>query len=456
MARIYGLGETIARFARRIERMPAHRRLIASSLAAALIAATAGMSDARIWPAWTIAGARTLDIAPGYVELAGRYSFSFPNDEGSSTTTSMNYDSKGRLSVAGQFSTPGGDLTIFTFAAASSVDPTTGVQHVRFVEFVKTREFSLLVKDPLFSFDGDVAADRTSIVGTFKRKAGYFALPGDETGPLTFTKTTGPGATSFALSLSTRMDDHGRLFGTSTTVDGKTVESRAKVVIYGTHLDDHYFEVDNFVDGGKIRGTVKTRANGTSVGLMTIKGPKWSARLAGPVDAAGFHALCDFSAGGFVVKKFPLTLDVTPGPTPPPPPGGVKPPPNLLINAKATVINGVVTVTASDMPSKFFGAPAGLRIEFPQSDWNNTINGHAVVHADPSDASTPAPNARRCIVTVGTTVYATANAPADVTIDVDRFAVTTGGTIRVLATGTVVSTTGRKKVVDVLVEATVQ
>jgi hypothetical protein len=437
--------------------MHVRRSLLVPTLAAALVASGAGASYARIWPAWTIAGSRTLEIPPGFRDVSGKYSFSLPNGEGSTNDAVLNYDAGAHLSATGQFSATGGQLTIFTWAGAYSVDPTTGVQHVRFVEYVKSFKASLAVKDPLFSFDGDVSDDGATIVGTFHRHADYFTLPGDETGPLTLTRKDAPGPTAFALSMTTRMDDHGRIFGVPTTVDGKTVESTAKTVIYGTHIEPPlYLEVDNFVDGGRIRGTVRTRANGTSVGLMTIKGPKWSARLSGPVDAAGFHALCDFNAGGFVVKKYPMTLDVTAGPTPPPDTGGTKPPANLVANATATVFNGVVTVSASNMPSKFFGAPAGLSIQFPQSDWNDTVNGHAIVHADPSDASTPAPNARRCIVTVGTTVYATANAPADVTLDVDRFSIFSGGMIRVLATGTVVSTTGRKKTVDVLVQATVQ
>jgi len=435
--------------------MHARRRLIVSTLAAALIAATAGMSDARIWPAWTLAGSRTLSVSPGFRNLEGKYAFALPDGQGSAPAAYLNYDGTSRLLATGQFTSSSGDLTLFTLAGEYSVDAATGVQHIRLVDYVKSHKVSLRLADPLFSFEGDVSEDGLTIVGTFHRHAGYFALPGDETGPLTFTRNTAAGPTGFALTIATRMDDHGRIFGSSITVDGKTVESRAKALLYGTHfLVDHF--VPNVADDGKIRGTVRTRANGTSVGLLTVRGPKWSARLAGPVDAAGFHALCDFSAGGFGVKKFPITLDVTPGPTPPPPPGGVKPPPNLIDTASATVINGVVTVTAVNMPSRFFGAPAGLRIEFPQSDWNNTVNGHAIVHADPSDASTPAPNARRCVVTVGSTVYATATAPADVTIDVDRFAVSTGGVIRVLATGTVVSTTGRKKIVDVLLEATVK
>ena len=33
----------------------------------------------------------------------------------------------------------------------------------------------------LFSFDGDVSSDANTITGAFKRRAGYFAVPGDET-----------------------------------------------------------------------------------------------------------------------------------------------------------------------------------------------------------------------------------------------------------------------------------
>jgi len=439
-----------------MKQMRSFRRRFVFGLAAAVIAATAGASDARIWPAWSFAGQRTLPIEPGFTSLAGKWSFALPNGEGSMTPFAMNYDPAGQLFATGQFMSGGGEITIVRFAGAYSVDPTTHVQHVRLVDLVKNPKVSFLVKVPLFSFDGDVSEDGNVVAGTFTRKAGYFALPGDEAGPLTLTRSGAPGATAFQLAIHTRMDDHGRIFGAPVTTDGKTSEFKATATLYGTHFNEQFFELANSVTGGKIRGTVKTRANGTSTGLMTITGPKWKARFAGPVDAAGFHALCDLASGGFVVKKLPITLDVVPGPTPPTPPAGSKPPANLLTTVQATVVNGVVTLTASNMPTKFFGAPAGLRIEFPLTDWNNTVNGHAVVHADPSDASLPTPNARRCIVTVGSVVYGTATAPADVTFDVSKFTSISGGTIELLATGTVVSSTGKKKTVDVLCKATVQ
>jgi len=428
-----------------MKRMQRRRRGLAALAVAALVAASASSSLARIWPAWTIAGPRVLDVSPGFASLAGSWTFSLPNGEGDANL-SINYDVKARLGAAGLFTDAGGNPTIFSLLGTYSVDAATGVQHVKFTD---------AVKNPQFTFTGDVSADATSIVGTFVRKSGYFEIAGDDSDALTLHRAGAAPATAIKLTIATRMDDHGRIFGSPTTVDGKTVESRAQALLYGTHFVKDHFE-DNVATGGLVRGTVKTRANGTSTGQITIKGPKWSAKFKGVVDAAGFHALCDFSAGGFVAKKLPITLAVTPGPTPPPPVGGTKPPPNLLDNCVATVINGAVVITRSSVPSKFFGTTAGLRIEFPQADWYENVNGHAIHHADPSDASLPAPNARRCIVTIGSTVYGTATSPADVTLDVDRFDVIAGQQIRLLATGTVATGTGKKKTVDVLVQATVQ
>jgi hypothetical protein len=427
-----------------MERMPNTRRLFVPALAALLVAAWVGVSHARIWPAWSFAGPKVLQISPGFTNLAGAYSFALGDD--GTAALALNYDAKARLGASGLFTSNEGDPTLFALLGSYSVDKETGVQHVRLVD---------ALKNPRFVFEGDVAEDAMSIVGTFQRGDGFLAIAGEESGPLTLTRTSGSTASAFPLTIATRMDDRGRLFGAPTTVDGKTVESRASATLYGTHFVVNHFE-DNAVSGGRIRGWVRTRANGTSVGLMTITGPNWRARFTGPVDAAGFHALCDFTAGGFVIRKLPITIPVVPGPTPPPPPGGVKPPPNLLTAATATIVNGAVTINAVNVPSRFFGAPAGLRIEFPLSDWSNTINGHAIVHADPSNASTPAPNARRCIVTVGGVTYGTATAPADVKLDIDRLEIIEGGFVQLLATGTVVSTTGRKKTVDVLVKATVQ
>ncbi len=414
-------------------------------LAAALIAASGAASDARIWPKWSVAQTTVLDVDPGFKSLAGPFTFSLPDGEGSAAI-GLNYDAKAHLTAAGQFTDQSGAPTLFALVGSYVPDLETGGQAVHFAD---------ATKNPQFTIDGNLSVDGSVIVGTFQRKSGYFGISGDESGAITLTRTGAAPASFFPLSLALRMDDHGRIFGAPTTVGTKTMAATASATLYGTHfVKDHY--ENNAVLGGRIGGSVKTRSDGTSTGVLTISGPKWKARLAGPVDAAGFHATCSFSGGGFVVSGLSVTLPVVPGPTPPTPPPTQKPPPNQLTGAAATIVGGAVTITSTNVPKKFFGAVAGLTIQFPQSDFFTTVNGHAIVHADPSDASTPAPNARRCIVSVGGATYGTANTPADVTLDVDRLEAIQGGRIELLATGTVATADGKTKSVDILVEAVVQ
>jgi hypothetical protein len=228
------------------------------------------------------------------------------------------------------------------------------------------------------------------------------------------------------------MDLSGAVHG---AYDGSVnTEKRARLVVFG----------DRVLDKGRIAGKFKTGSDGTTKGAISIAGPGWSVRMTGPVDAAGFHATATIRGAGFSLRDVPSPCTVIPGPLAPPPPATDPYKRIRLVGATATRVGGQVTITSSSVPTKFFGAPAGLTITFPFAD------GVSVVHANPASASTATP--RRCIVNVGRTVYGTALAPADVTLDVKS----NGSRVGVLATGTVVSAAGKTKRVELFVEAAVE
>jgi hypothetical protein len=398
--------------------MPRHRAALVPTLAAALIAATAGSVVARIWPEWSLAATYAPQVDPGFVSVAGTFSFP-PGGDGSTLT--LKYDSRARLAGAGL----AGGLTIFSLVGTFNVDE-SGVQHVHLADIAKT---------PLFTFDGTVAADGSTIDGAYVRHAGYLDEPVEETATMSMVRSGGAAPSTFALAFATRMDDHGRVRG---KLDPTGEETRGQLTVYGNQL---------LVDG-KISGKIKTLSSGLTTGRLSIVGRNWLVKLKGPVDAAGFHATCDIAAAGFRVVDAPVLLAVQPGPVPPP--GPVKPPKNLLENAVATIVNGQVTITHNAVPSRFFGATAGLSITFPYSV------GVSVVHADSSNASIPDP--LRCIVTVSGKTYGTAPAPIGngVTFDIRKISNVRDGVIELLATGRVYPTTGTPKTVNVLVDAVVQ
>src|SRR5262245_6696300 len=410
--------ETFLRFSRRIGRMTRYRSVLVPALAALLLGATAGSVLARIWPDWSLSGTYAPQVDPGFVSVAG--SFSFPPGGGGSTLT-LKYDSKARLTGAGL----AGGLTIFSLEGSFTVDE-AGVQHVHLED---------IAKQPLFTFDGVVAADGSTIDGDYVRHAGYLDEQIEETGAMSLVRSGPAAATSFALSFATQMDDHGRVRG---KLDMAGEETRGQLTVYGNQL----------LEGGKVRGKIKTAASGLTTGKVSIVGRNWLVKLKGPVDAAGFHAECDVNAAGFRIVDAPVLLAVQPGPEPPP--GPVRPPRNLLENAEATIVNGQVTITHTAVPSRFFGAPAGLTITFPYSD------GVSVRHADNTDASIAEP--RRCIVTVSGKTYGTASAPTGngVTFDIRKISSVRDGVIEVLATGRVYPVSGPVKTVNVLVDAIVQ
>jgi len=395
--------------------------LTALSLAAASLTLAPAASGAVIYPGWTLVGDYDVAFDPGFVSIAG--SFSFPLGGGTSSIT-LAYDGKGHVSGGGESA----NFTIFALAGASTVDPTTQEQHVHLAD---------ALKNPQFTFDGIVSPAGDFIVGTYVKHAGYLDYPGEEAGPLTFQRTVNVADTEFSLALATRMDVKGRVRGKF--AQGSHLETKATLSIYGGRT---------FTDG-KIVGRVKTDALGYTVCNLKVLGRGWRIVMTGPVDVDGFHATCDIYAGGFVVHGVKLVFSVLAGPTPPP--GPPPPPPkNLLTNATAEIVNGQVTITHTEVPSKFFGVPAGITIAFPVAD------GLSTVVADSTDASGTA--YRRCIVTAGSTIYGTASAPlgGGVTIQIRKLTTVRDGQIEVLATGKVFTAGGRAKSVNVLVQALVQ
>jgi hypothetical protein len=395
--------------------------LAAFSLAAAALAVAPPARGAAIYPGWTLVGDYDFDFDPGFISTAG--TFNFPLGGGTSSIN-LNYDAKGNVSGGGV----SGNFTLFSLAGGFTVDPTTHEQHVHLAD---------AVKKPQFTFDGTVSPAGDFIVGTYVKHAGYLDYPGEEAGPLTFQRTGYVPDTTFSLAFATRMDVKGRVRG-KFAQDGRA-ETKATVSVYGRRT---------FTDG-KIQGRVRTDATGYTVCNLKILGRGWRIVMTGPVDVDGFHATCDIFAGGFVVHGVKLVFSVLAGPTPPP--GPPPPPPkNLLTNATATIVNGQVTISHSDVPSKFFGVPAGITIAFPISD------GLSTVVADSTDASSNP--YRRCLVTAGSTIYGTASAPlgGGVTIQIRKLTSVRDGQIEVLATGKVFTPGGRAKTVNVIVQALVQ
>ncbi len=411
------------------------RSLVGTAALAAAVLAALPSADARIWPKYSISAAYEVLVPPGFRSVQDRFTFTGPF---SGDLLDLEYDGRGGLVAGAQLSTPAGP-TVTGFVGSYAVD-VDGRQHVHLAQPVGKRQ------TPGFTFDGVLNDDGGDIVGTYVRQDGYLGMSGSESGDLTFTRNdAAKGASDFVLDMSTVMDDHGRISGLRT--GSPLVETRATFTVYGVHFLNGFELPGKPLGGGKVRGRVRTDRFGATTAKITVVARDWRMKLAGPVDDAGFHALVDAKGGGFVVKAVPVLLPVQPGPTPPPPPPP-PPPKNQLTGATATIVDGQLTITHSSVPSRFFGAVAGLTITFPTSD------GISIVHADPSDASTTPP--RRCIVTVGGKTYGTATAPADVALDIRKLTSTSGQTIEVLATGKVYTPGGASKTVNVLVEAALQ
>jgi hypothetical protein len=381
---------------------------------------------ARIYPEWSLGGTYSVDVPPGFASVAGNFSFPMGADTASLT---INYDDKTKLNAGGLLS-----LTLFSLKGTFTVDD-EGAQHVHLIEFAKT---------PGFTFDGVASDTGSEIVGTYMRSDGALGIAAGDSGPLTITRTDTTATSAFDLDFRTQMDTHGRVKGAMGT-DGK--ELKATLKAYGFRIVDNVRKPRLF-DGGRVRGKVVTKRDGTTAGTLTIAGKGWSVKLAGPIDADGFHALASVRAGGFVVNARPVLLPAAEGP--PHPPNPPPPPPkNQLTGAVAVASSGRIAITHNAVPSRFFGTKAAIEIDLPAN------TGVATVHADPASWTLADPDARKVIVKIGSATYGTLTSPAGVTLEVRALSSTTGGAIEILATGTVVTSSGRKKTVNVLLKGTV-
>ncbi len=421
--------------------MPRLSRVLASSFAVAFLALAAPVSEARrIDPMWSVDGIQSVAIPPGFANVAGSYAFQLG---GGDASLSLNYDVAGRLAGGGFAAVPdpGGGVSVTNYALTGvwAFDAAAGKQTVHLADSTKS---------PTFVFDGEVAADGAQMVGTYQRHPGFLGIAGDESGALTMQRTDGPARTAFTLKFTAVMDARGHVRG---ALDGRK-ETTADITVYGTRLDATNHPVDVKLTGGKVRGTVATNKYAVTTAKLTVTGRGWKVKLVGPVDADGFHAVCDFSGGHFKFRGAHAELAARFFAPPPPP----IPPKNLLAGATASVVDGKLKIVHAGVPSKFFGATSRLVIEVPVTDVQAIVDGHAIVHADPSSATLPDPDARRCTATVRGRDYGTSLAPADVTLDFHQFVAQVGGAVEVLATGAVVAENGAKKAVSVTLRAVLQ
>lgn len=408
---------------------PSARLLRAALAAAAACAAAIGApatssaapraKAAPVLPAWDPTGNHDLAFDPGYESVAGRYRIAF---EGKSGTIDVNYAADAsKLLAGGVFD----DFTLVTLAGGWSA--TGGTQTVNLAD---------APKKPQFTFTGAVDADHRDVSGTYVRADGYLGLGNAVTAPLVLDRQTPVNVeTTFRLRFQPSMDRRG-VVRSRLGDDGR--ELRATLDAFAGRS----------FDGGLVRGRVVTKkSDGTTTARIRISGKGWTVRLDGPVDADGFHAVADVSAGGFVADDVALTIPVVEGPEPPPPPPP-PPPKNLLTKGVARIVAGRIEIVRESTPKKFFGKAGDLHVEFPTSDALQTVV------ADPSTAT--GASARRCYVLFGAKSYGTATAPGTVTLEIRRYSTTPGQTIEVLCTGTVADVTGRTKPVDVLLQAVVQ
>lgn len=392
-----------------------------SALAAAAAAFLAPPSLAAILPAWLIVGTADVQAETGIHDITGSYNLTI---SGQTRTLSLAYTETGAITGSSFFEPPEG-FTIVGFRGVQKRLP-DGTESIVLEESVKR---------PRFRFTGAMV-DGRSLVGTFTQTPGFAGFQDTASGDMTITRgTPSVGNGRFRLFWKATTDSKGRVKG-GLSLDGVT-EDLARMNLFAGRT----------VSGGKIRGRVRTNRLGETTAKVTILGPKWSVRMDGPLDIDGFHASADVKAAGFEVKDVPFLLPVGKGADPPPPPPP-PPPANQVSGGTATVSGGQIRILRFNVPKRFFGAPATLDVQFP------TSSGSGTFHADPSNASTATPH--RFIVKVGRTTYGTAAAPADVTIEVQKFEAFTGGEIRLLCTGTVATASGRTKNVDVLLLAVVE
>src|SRR5207249_145215 len=121
----------------------------------------------RIYPEWSLAGFYSVDVPPGFVSVAGNFTFPMGSDTANLT---INYDDSTNLTAGGLIS-----VTIFSLKGGFTVDD-AGVQHVHLAEAAKV---------PGFTFDGTVSPTGSEIAGTFTRADGALGIATGGSGPLT-------------------------------------------------------------------------------------------------------------------------------------------------------------------------------------------------------------------------------------------------------------------------------
>ena len=394
--------------------------LVAAVAALVLPAAPAvALRKAPPLPAWSLVGTYDMPVDVGFVSLLGSYDFDL---DGNAGFVSLAYDPKARITGNGLVGS-----TFFSAFATSSVGE-DALQHVSIVD---------APKNPAFTFDGVVESNGRDLVGHYVRSNGFGGLVGTAEGEITLRRTQPTFIPSnFRLRLTTTMDRKGRVRG---AVGPDRKEIRAAIDVYPART----------LDGGVVRGKVTTRASdGTTSASLKITGKGWLITMKGPVDVDGFHAVARIRAGGFDVPNVAIVLPVTEGPKPPPPPPPPDPDKNRRVTgAAAQVVAGSVRVSKSRLPTKFFGAPANVTIDFPSAGIG------APMVADPASASTLTPT--RFFVKIGSKTYGTGTAPGLVTLTVRQYSPSPGGGIEVLCQGKVADASGRTKNVNLVINAVV-
>ncbi len=400
------------------------RTAAASAVFVAALAVSPSSEAGKILPDFEVAGPYEAELPVGFISLATNFTFPL----GGGAEVNLGYDEKGRLVGAG-FVSGGGLGQLLLLRGTYSVE--NGVQTVHLEE---------PSKKPGFLFDGTVAPGSGDLVGEFVRKDGYAGLAGDDSGPLRIDRTDPFDVpTSFTLEFDADMDRKGVIRGAPVTDagPGKIAEKLAVLEVFGTQV----------FEGGKVRGRIKTKRDGSTTGKLRIRGKGWKVTMKGPVEIDGFMATVSVKAGGFKLDGIPLVLPVGLGPLPPPPPPP-KPPKNLQSDAVARIADGQVTITHTGVKSKFFGKKAAVTLRFPLADGETA--------SDATPATFLANEPRLMSATLGNTVFSTQHAGALVTFDVRQLTVVRGAVIILEATGMVFAPDGKSKNVSILFHAQVQ
>ncbi len=408
---------------------PAISLLAAGFVFALTLAGAPPSGAAPILPAWIVQGDYDLDVEVGFPNMKGRWAFPL---EGDNARLELRYDEKGGLTGAGVLVKDDFGFFDFQLEGSGVLDASSG-------------EYRIMLKDTArnsrFQFDGVAPADGTNVVGTFTVDTGFAGVTEPDSGPMTFVRTDPlVGTTNWRLEVETLQRTRGALRGAATEElnrKGRPLPATGTLTVYGNDDDGEAVLTD-----GRIRGSVRTRRDGTTQGRLSIIGRGWSVRATGPLDEDGFHATAVIRGAGFHVRTAQILFPVLEG-APPPPPR------NVTGGALARFSSGSTAVTLSRPPARFFGRRAEVAVAFPTSDALSTVE------ANPGTAALGI-DSRRFEVTVGGRTYSTANAGAAVEMEIQQFSQTPGQFVTVRCFGFVFDGSGRRKKVDVVVVATAQ